>query len=560
MPAGNNQNKQRNFMSFFRYTSKRTEHPFINNYCRIKSRTLLLFIALILPGGLISESAALERYKLLDSSKISDVWSGHPVDFALVEMGNILYMAYYDSSRKMTVAKYDVSSEAVTYKSIESTLGWDSHNFIAMALDSLGYIHVSGNMHSSGLVYFRSTAPYDIQSLVKSTMTGQNETNMTYPVFFRGNSGELIFTYRDGTSGNGNQLYNVWNHNTKKWTRLFGSALIDGEGLRNAYTGGPYLGPDGYYHMYWMWRETADAGTTHDVCYIRSKDLVNWENAAGTKLTLPVKMSSPGVFVDTIAQNSGLINRGAIGFDSKNQLILTYHQYDNTANKYTQLYNARREGNQWKIYQTSDWAYQWSIGGTGTLVLQVTFGAVIKSGSVLTQSYYHVKNGTGVWELDETTLKPKSGVISSLWPSDLEKPLRTDMVVHWLKSQGPITCAGTFSNSTSNPPADPSVVYALRWETMPENQDKARDPIPAATKLMLYKFKDLNNVTSINKTITNAMAVNNNIKKTELLCNINSIVKGNSKLSGNIYSTTGRRYNSRAMNSLPQGIYIRSIR
>lgn len=527
---------------------------------RIQQRITQLALALFLITA-CSANAELKRYEIIDSIKVANVWSGHPVDFALVEMGNSLYMGYYDSSRKMIIAKQDIQSKSLTYKTLESTLGWDSHNFIAMSLDSLGYVHVSGNMHSSALNYFCSTSPLDIQSLTKSTMTQQNESSVTYPVFFRGNNGELIFSFRDGTSGNGNQLYNVWNHNTKKWSRLFGSALIDGEGQRNAYTGGPYLGPDGYYHMYWMWRETADAGTTHDVCYIRSKDLVNWETADGTKLTLPVKMSTPGIYVDTIAQKSGLINRGAIGFDSQNRLILTYHQYDNSANKYTQLYNARREGNQWKIYQTSDWAYQWNIGGTGTLVLQVTFGAAFQSGGVMTQSYYHAKYGTGVWELDETTLKPKSEAISSLWPAALEKPARSDMVVHWLKSQGPITCAGTFSNSTSAAPLDPSVIYALRWETLPENQDKPRDIIPAPTKLMLYKFKDLNCATGVTDfSHANRSEAGNILKKNSIICNINNCHSGSLKMSDQLYSVTGRQIHQNVNKALPQGIFIRSVK
>jgi hypothetical protein len=71
------------------------------------------------------------------------------------------------------------------------------------------------------------------------------------------------------------------------------------------------------------------------------------------------------------------------------------------------------------------------------------------------------------------------------------------MVVHWLKSAGLITLAGSFFNSTSTPAADPSTVYALRWETMPENLDQPRPTVPAPTALMLYTFKDPNAATSL---------------------------------------------------------------
>jgi hypothetical protein len=451
----------------------------------------MLAIFVFLLGSLAFAAAPLQRLQLQDSLKISDVWSGHPVDFTFVERGDSQYVAYYDTLRRMTVAMRPTQSNTLRYVNLPSAIGWDSHNYIAMALDSLGYIHVSGNMHAAPLVYFRSMAPFKIDSIRASSMVGLQETSVTYPVFFNGPSGDLLFMYRDGASGNGNQIFDKWTIVPKKWSRLFDRPLFDGQGLRNAYMGGPIPGPDGYYHIYWMWRETADAATTHDVSYIRSKDLVNWETAGGVKLTLPITASTKGVRVDSIPQHGGLINRGAIGFDSQKRLTISYHKFD--AAGYTQLYNARWENTQWKIYQTSAWTYRWDFGGAGTLALNITFGPItLEPNGSLTQSYYHVKNGTGIWELDEATLKPKSILGTSLWPASLEAPQHPGMTVHWLKSAGIISLAGSFFNSTSTPAKDPSVVNALRWETMPENQDQPRSPIPAPTSLMMYKFKDPN--------------------------------------------------------------------
>jgi hypothetical protein len=462
---------------------------------RLKSMHVMILL-LVHSIAFAAFPESLRRLQLQDSLKISNVWSGHPVDFSFVERGDSQYVAYYDSARRMTVALLTSQSKSIRYVNLPSTIGWDSHNYIAMALDSLGSIHVSGNMHAAPLVYFRSTAPLAIDSFKAAAMVGLQETSVTYPVFFNGPSQELVFMYRDGSSGNGNQIFDKWTMASKKWSRLFDQPLFDGQGLRNAYMGGPITGPDGYYHVYWMWRETPDAATTHDVSYIRSKDLVNWETVSGAKLTLPITASTKGVRVDSIPQHGGLINRGAIGFDSHNRLIITYHKFD--AGGYTQLYNARWENAQWKIYQTSNWAYRWDFGGTGTLVLNITFGPIVlEPNGSCTQSYYHVQYGTGVWELDEATLKPKLIIGTSLWPVSLEAPQHTGMVVHWLKSTGIISLAGSFFNFTSTPAKDPSVVYALRWETMPENQDQPRTPIPAPTPLMLYKFKDPNVATAV---------------------------------------------------------------
>jgi hypothetical protein len=145
--------------------------------------------------------------------------------------------------------------------------------------------------------------------------------------------------------------------------------------------------------------------------------------------------------------------------------------------------------------------------------MKITFGPVILEPSgVLTQSYTHVQYGSGIWQLGEAALKVESNLGTSLWPVALEQPRRTGMVVHWLKSTGLISMAGTFLNSTSTPPKDPSIVYALRWETMPENQDQPRTPIPAPTPLMLYAFKDPNVVTGTFHKAGNAHAVDRGIR------------------------------------------------
>ncbi len=448
--------------------------------------SIIMVMSLSLPAW-----GGLQRLMLQDSVKIAEVWSGHPVDFSFVSRSDSQYIAFYDSLQRMCVAVRDARSGTLRIRSLSSKIGWDSHNYVTMALDSAGYIHVSGNMHSSALVYFRSSAPYAVDSLKSAGMVGADESSVTYPVFYYGPSGELIYMYRTGASGNGNQIFNKWTPATKRWSRLFDKPLFDGQGQRNAYMGGPVSGPDGYYYVYWMWRETADAATTHDVGCIRSKDLINWENAGGKKLTIPVTLSTPGVLVETIAQHGGVINRGAVGFDALKRPIVTYHKFDDEG--YTQLYNARWEDNAWSVHQVTDWTYRWDFGGTGTLVLQITFGPVeLQPDGSLIQSYYHAKNGTGIMLVNNTTLHKQSDLGASLWPQDLEKARRSGMVVHWLKSQGVISLCGSFFNSTSTPAKDPSIVYALRWETMPENQDQPRSPVPASTALMLYKFKDPN--------------------------------------------------------------------
>lgn len=63
--------------------------------------------------------------------------------------------------------------------------GFDSHNYLTMAVDSENYLHLSGNMHVDPLIYFRSHIPLDINSLeCIPAMTGERESRATYPLFF----------------------------------------------------------------------------------------------------------------------------------------------------------------------------------------------------------------------------------------------------------------------------------------------------------------------------------------------------------------------------------------
>ncbi|CAF3425594.1 unnamed protein product [Rotaria sp. Silwood1] len=150
-----------------------------------------------------------------------------------------------------------------------------------MAIDDDGYLHLSGNMHVVPLIYFRTAQSLNASTFVElNRMIGIDENRTTYPMFMRGLENEFIFTYRSGMSGDGNQIYNLYDLKTKTWKRLLDKLLTDDEGKRNAYFDGPIKGPDGYFHLAWVWRESPDASTYHDLSYARSKDLVSWETGA----------------------------------------------------------------------------------------------------------------------------------------------------------------------------------------------------------------------------------------------------------------------------------------
>lgn len=421
---------------------------------------------------------------------IAQVWSGHPVKFALVTSDTHQYAAYYAANQNLTVASRELTGDTWTYKELPTRVGWDSHNHIAMALDEEGYIHVSGNMHNVPLVYFRSTDPGDIATLAQVfSMVGRNEQSVTYPEFFRAPTGALAFAHRDGGSGNGNHIFNEYDVTTKQWKRLLDTALTDGEGQRNAYPVGPIQGPDGYWHLVWVWRDTPDADTNHNLSYARTRDLVSWEAGdTGQAVALPMRLGTADI-VDPVPVSTGLINNNTkVGFDADNKPVIVYHKYD--ANGKTQLYNARVEGGKWVVHQTSDWDYRWDFGGEGTLVFEIEVeGVQVQPDGRLTQTFYHAQyGGWGAFELDPVTLRATGTIDPPLpYPKQLDEVESTTEGMHarWASDWGASLGAGPNADGVRSPNG---FTYLLRWETLDSNRDMPRTPVPPPTQLRLYGF------------------------------------------------------------------------
>src|SRR3990172_12818600 len=94
-----------------------------------------------------------------ERTDISLAWAGHPVEFALLTHGRHQFVGFYNPDRYMTIASRTLGSYHWTLVSLPTRVGWDSHNSIAMAVDEAEQLHVAGNMHSSPLIYFRTTLP-----------------------------------------------------------------------------------------------------------------------------------------------------------------------------------------------------------------------------------------------------------------------------------------------------------------------------------------------------------------------------------------------------------------
>ncbi len=417
---------------------------------------------------------------------IDRVWSGHPVGFALLTERGHQFIAYYDAQRRLTVTGRKLGEEQrvriqppgvmVSNRGrLSNVTGWDSHNRLQLALDQDGCLHLSGNMHVDPLVYYRTRKPFDLGTLERvDRMTGERELRVTYPNFFKNAEGVLFFRYRDGSSGNGSDLYNIYDPPTRLWRRLFETPLIEGEGERSAYSSGPLLGPDGWFHIVWMWRDTPNAASNHSLSYARSRDLVHWETSTGKPFRLPITMAT-GEVIDAAKPGQGLINMTySLGFDAEHRPLVAYHRYDE--NGRSQAFVARpNAAGKWDVRQISRWSFRWEFSGGGSLAAEVRLGRPepAKDGSVLLD-FRTKAAGAGRWRLDGNTLAPVAQLpaLAPLLPAKLRAPQAN---YPGLEVQ----------TATSNAPG---LRWVLRWETLGPNRDRPRETVPPPTELRLYEF------------------------------------------------------------------------
>jgi hypothetical protein len=437
---------------------------------------LLLACAVTLPPSMLGASAPAKA----ESIAVEPVWSGHPVGFCLLTHPPFQWVAYYDAERRMSVAQRTLDSTNWTFHKLPSTLGWDSHNYVAMALDRDGFLHVAGNMHCVPLVYFRSEKPREAASLQRvSAMTGRREGSVTYPVFLHDRAGRLVFRYRDGRSGSGDDLYNVYDEASQSWHRLVEEPLTSGHGRMNAYCSVPTPGPDGRFHMVWVWRDSPDCASNHDISYARSDDLVHWTDSTGRPLALPIT-SETGDIVDPVPPKGGLINvNRELGFDNAGRPVITYHKYD--AHGDLQIYAARHETQGWQIVQVSDWTgYRWNFSGGGSIIVEVKVGAVRPLGRNRLALSYRYPKGSGVWVLDEKTLRPVPGATAPREPSLVPPSLaRVQSKFPGMQKQ--------IRNDVGETPA--GTLYALTWETLAANRDRPRNPpLPEPSLLSVIRL------------------------------------------------------------------------
>lgn len=452
----------------------------------------MFLCCLVFLSALISfASQSRQQDRTVTSIAVDRVWSGHRIKPYLLTRGKQQFVAYYDANRQMTVAHRQLGGKWRYYK-VDSWLGWDSHNYVTMELDSEGYLHVMGNMHADPLEYFRMSEPLNIRSLKRVSVMAEKslEKRMTYPVFLRNKQDQLIVKYRDGGSGNGSEVYNIYNVQSKSWSRLYANTFLDGEGKMSGYFEGPTLGPDGFFHLIWVWRNTPNAATNHSLSYAKSEDLINWQNSNGEGISLPITAKNAEV-VDPVPPFGGMINGNVkIGFDQKKRPIISYHKYDENGD--TQMYVARKDGADWKAVKISDWkGFRWEFGGHGSLG---RFKVRLYAPELLADNKIGVlvRRNDDVMRfiLDSDSLKRIKVEEADIYPPIINAATEAANP-HLLQDNGLIKLEKHVAEGKGDSSAFDKKFY-LSWLTQPGNRDSAHGNISQPSVLILSGINDSN--------------------------------------------------------------------
>jgi hypothetical protein len=289
---------------------------------------------------------------------------------SVITHDNTQFASYYDSLGFVVLAKRNVNENNWTImRTPYQGNVLDAHNSISLMVDGEGFIHLAWAHHNTPLNYAVSIDPGSLQLTKKSGMTGAQEREITYPEFHRLPSGDLIFLYRSGESGRGNLIMNRYDVKLKKWFRVQ-EILIDGEGKRNAYW---QFCTDvkGNFHLSWVWRETPDVASNHDVCYARSEDNGRtWMKSTGEKYQLPIKQAN-AEYATHIPQSRELINQTSMAVDERgNPYIATYwRDEDSSVPQYRVVFN---DGKRWHQRQVGNRTLRFSLSGGGTKKIPIS--------------------------------------------------------------------------------------------------------------------------------------------------------------------------------------------
>lgn len=235
--------------------------------------------------------------------------------------------------------------------------------------------------------------------------------------------------------------------------------------------------------------------------------MINWTDAFGRALTLPIGPSTSFATIDNVPQRGGLFNgQPQLSFDRDGVPLVAYHKYDGAGK--SQVYAARPVTGSlsWKMVQLTASTMTWNFSGAG---------AVPPGGSV--SSGFHADDRLDGLATIGVTLRDADGVIDASSGNYTLDETTLENLIGTIPNASSYASANTPATNTSD--VDPNVVentyvapvtgatmgirrldsagvefanmrYYLRWEALPSDnrdavkRDASGQPITPTPSLM----------------------------------------------------------------------------
>lgn len=315
------------------------------------------------------------------STITADGWSNNSINTvvfrknSLVTFNDTQYAAYYDGEQFLVLAKRKVGNlNWVLQRSIYKGDASDAHKSISIMVDGKGILHVAWSQHNNQLNYAKTKIAGSLVLGEKLGMINHTEGKVSYPEFYKLSNGDLFFFYRDGGSGNGNLVINRYNLRTSTWVRVQNN-LIDGEGKRNAYWQ-VAIDTKGAIHISWVWRESPDVASNHDLCYAESIDGgITWQKSDGEKYKLPINAGN-AEYALKIAQNSELINQTSMFADASGKVFIASYWRDENENV-PQYHLVDNTNGSWRVRNLKFRKTAFTLSGGGTKRIPISRPQII---------------------------------------------------------------------------------------------------------------------------------------------------------------------------------------
>lgn len=268
------------------------------------SLSLSLFLSLLLTTPLLAITT-------IDSSArdINGIHGNTPI----ASQAGHVFICYIDGNLDVNIAHKLPNDTWESPVTIATGNADDAHNYCSLGIDTLGYVHASYDQHSSGLNYKRSVTPYDVQIMMTAaaTMPVPANAEISYPQFVRAgrNLETLLFLYRNGASGNGDECLNRYDEITLQWVSV-ACPMIKGKDLANPSS--PYLAPprvDSLGNLRILYTNRVSYYNFGLFTLTYDASINAFLGQAGESLTLPLTLNSPGSVVLASSEkvsNSGL--------------------------------------------------------------------------------------------------------------------------------------------------------------------------------------------------------------------------------------------------------------